>query len=77
MYADQIKAGQNYSVFKKYISILDFELFSWQQGFYSCFHIREDTLNVLLTDKMEFHVIELPKLLEDWKGTEDNRLLWA
>ena len=45
--------------------------------YYSCFHIREDTRGFLYTDKMEFHVIELPKLplelKEDCTGLE----LWA
>ena len=83
MYAEQIQAGQNYSVFKKCISIsiLDFILFTQkqkgEQEFYSCFHIREDTRNFILTDKMEFHVIELPKLPENWKESNDVRLLWA
>ena len=69
MYADQIVPGQNYSVFKKCasISILDFILFRDTPEFYSCFHIREDTRHFLYTDKMEFHVIELPKLTEKLK----------
>ena len=79
MYADQIEQGQKYDVLKKCvsISILDFNLFKEEPGFYSCFHIREDTRGFLYTDKMEFHVIELPKLplelKEDCTGVE----LWA
>ena len=79
MYADQIEQGQKYDVLKKCVSIriLDFELFKKEVGFYSCFHIREDTRGFLYTDKMEFHVIELPKLplelTEDCAGIE----LWA
>ena len=64
MYTDQIKPGQKYNVFKKCvsISILDFILFEGKNEFYSCFHILEDTRHFKYTDKMEFHVIELPKL---------------
>ena len=78
MYADQIIPGQNYSVFKKCvsISILDFILFPEAKEFYSCFHIREDTRHTLYTDKMEFHVIELPKLPEELREN-DTLLLWA
>lgn len=45
MYVDQILSGQDYDVFKKCvsISILDFDLFHKETGFYSCFHIMEDT----------------------------------
>ncbi len=76
MYTDQIEQGQKYDVLKKCvsISILDFTLFKKEAGFYSCFHIREDTRGFLYTDKMEFHVIELPKLppelKEDCTGLE-------
>ena len=64
MYTEQIKQGESYDVFKKCvnISILNFTLFPKEEEFYSRFHIREDTKNFLYTDKMEFHVIELPKL---------------
>ena len=69
MYTDQIEQGQKYDVLKKCvsISILDFELFKDQEEFYSSFHIREDQRNFLFTDKMEFHVIELPKLPKERK----------
>ena len=56
MYTDQIRPGQDYTVFKKCvsISILDFVLFREDPEFYSCFHIREDSRQTLYTDKMEF-----------------------
>ena len=79
MFADQIEKGQDYSLLIKCvsISILDFVLFKEEETeFYSCFHIREDSRNFLYTDKMEFHVIELPKLPEELKE-EDSLLLWA
>ncbi len=79
MFADQIEKGQDYSLLKKCvsISILDFVLFKAEETeFYSCFHIREDSRNFLYTDKMEFHVIELPKLPEKLKE-DDSLLLWA
>lgn len=79
MYADQIAPAQDYSVFKKCvsISILDFKLFPEEEDFYSCFHIREDTRNFIYTDKMEFHVLELPKLPEGLREDCSNIELWA
>ena len=79
MYADQIEHGQKYDVLKKCvsISILDFTLFKKEAGFYSCFHIREDTRGFLYTDKMEFHVIELPKLPPELKEDCTGLELWA
>ena len=79
MYADQIEPGQKYSVFKKCvnISILDFVLFEQESDFYSCFHIMEDTRHFKYTDKMEFHVIELPKLPEVLTEDSSSIELWA
>ena len=79
MYAEQIEPGQNYDVFKKCvgISILNFVLFPKETEFYSCFHIQEDTRHFLYTDKMEFHVIELPKLPQELKEDSSDILLWA
>ena len=72
MYTGQIHSGENYAVFKKCvsISILDFELFKDQEEFYSSFHIREDQRNFLFTDKMEFHLIELPKAAGGAQGRQ-------
>ena len=64
MYTDKIKPGDKYNSLKKCISIsiLDFTLFEDSEDFYSRFHIAEDIRHTFLTDKFEFHVIELPKL---------------
>ena len=79
MYTEQILSGQKYGVFKKCVSIsvLDFDLFRGETEFYSCFHIREDARNFLYTDKMEFHVIELPKLPKTPKEGCSGLELWA
>lgn len=83
MYTEQIESGDHYDVLKKCvsISILDFKLFQDEKEYYSCFHIREDTRNTIFTDKMEFHVIELPKLpelpAEIKESNCEDILLWA
>ncbi len=41
------------------------------------FHLREDTRNTLYSDKIEFHVIELPKLPEELKEENSDLLLWS
>lgn len=78
MYTEQLEAGQDYGILKKCVSIsvLDFKLFA-DNDFYSCFHLREDSRNTLYTDKMEFHVLELPKLPEELKEDSSDILLWA
>ena len=79
MFTAQIGPGETYNVFKKCISIsiLGFTLFRDEPDFYSCFHIREDTRHFLYTDRMEFHVIELPKLPGELREDSDRILLWA
>lgn len=79
MYTDQIKPGQKYTVFKKCvsISILDFVLFEDSSDFYSCFHILEDTRHFKYTNKLEFHVIELPKLPPELRKDSSRVELWA
>ena len=79
MYTEQISAGEDYTLFKKCvsISILDFKLFEQEPEFYSCFHIGEDSRNFLYTDKMEFHVLELPKLPKELKEDSSDIELWG
>ena len=85
MLTGQLGPGDSYRKLKKCIgiSILDFVLFKdvpaaqGDAGFYSCFHIREDTRSFLYTDKMEFHVIELPKLPEGFREGCSSLERWA
>ncbi len=80
---DQLKKGDDYDKMKKCISIsiLDFKLFKQEEEYYSCFHLWEDTRHLLYTDRIEFHVIELPKLPEltpEWiESCNDQRMQWA
>ena len=78
-FVDQIKEGEPYSVLKKCvsISILDFKLFKNESSFYSRFHIAEDTRHFIYTNKVEFHVIELPKLPREIQESSSDLLLWA
>lgn len=78
-YVDQLKEGEPYSSLKKCvsISILDFKLFKNESSFYSRFHIAEDTRHFVYTDKVEFHVIELPKLPKEIQQNSSDLLLWA
>ncbi len=79
MYTERLKPGESYRLLKKCVSvsILDFKIFQEWEEFYSCFHIREDSRNFIYTDKMEFHVIELPKLPKELKEGGGPLELWA
>ena len=39
--------------------------------------MKEDKRNTIYTDKMEFHVVELPKLPKELQEDRDDILLWA
>lgn len=78
MYVDQIKAGDDYDVLKKciHIGILDFVMFEEDLEFYSRFHIWEDVRRRKYTDKLEVHILELPKLGR-YEYPETELLKWA
>ena len=78
MYTDQIVHGENYDVLVKciQISILDFAFLKDTDEWYSCFHLREDKRGSLYSDKLEFHVVELPKL-GNYQEPENELLQWA
>lgn len=63
MYFSQIHAGDSYESLNKcvHIGILDFCLLD-SPNFYSCFHLWEDKSHLLYSDKLELHILELPKL---------------
>jgi len=83
MVAAGLKPGEHYDRLRKCIgiSVLGFRLFHDSGDYYSCFHLWEDTRHTKYTDKLEFHVIELPKLpkltKERIESCDDPRELWA
>ena len=74
MYVSQIKAGDGYHQLKKCITIniVDFECTPLKQV-HSCYHLTEDNREHRLTDVLEVHFLELPKLFrEDVAIREDD-----
>ncbi len=72
MLVEQTEVDKKYSNLKKCIAIniLNFNFIAAAKKFHNVFHIREDTENdIIFTDKMEWHIIELPKLPENSDGT--------
>jgi predicted transposase/invertase (TIGR01784 family) len=66
MYTGQIKPGDTYDKLKKCITIniVDF-VFLPIKKLYSSFHLLEDETGHKLTDVLEVHFLELPKLFDD------------
>lgn len=78
MYSDVILAGEGYQVLEKciHVGILDFILFEEDEEYYSCFHLWEDKRRRIYSDKLEIHIVELPKLAER-EYPETALLKWA
>lgn len=78
MYAEQIERGEDYDVLAKciHISILNFPFLKDTQEYYSCFHLRDDKNGNIYSDKLEFHVLELPKIKPD-QEPESELVQWG
>lgn len=78
LYVSQIKRGESYGELKKciHVGILDFKLFENDPEYYSRFHIWEDSRREKYSDKLEIHLLELPKLT-GYDSPGDELLRWA
>src|SRR5690625_132929 len=54
----------------KFINILNFNLFNHTDQFHTTYHLYEDKEKFKHTDVMEFHFIEMSKLIKDWKSNK-------
>lgn len=66
LFSGRIYEGENYGSLGKciHVGILDFVLFPEVETYHSCYHFWEDARRQLYTDKMEIHILELPKLAQ-------------
>ncbi|OPH54932.1 hypothetical protein BC351_29855 [Paenibacillus ferrarius] len=77
MYASQLEEGQKYKELRKTITIniLNFK-FIPNDRYYNLFHLREDHMGLVLTDHIEIHFMELPKLEEQKVRFSDKLVKW-
>ena len=79
LYINQIKSGDTYDKLKKCITIniIDFECIEADK-IHTRYHLTEDELGNRLTDILEIHFLELPKLtkLEKLKDAQDPIIEW-
>ena len=54
------------------INIMNFNIFDQTERFHTTYHLYEDEEKFRLTDTMEFHFIEMSKLIRDWKAEKLN-----
>ena len=76
MYEEQLKEGQPYADLKKTITIniLNFRVIP-NDRYHSIFHLREDHTDHILTDDIEIHFLELPKLVKPY-NLSDHLARW-
>ncbi|GIN72061.1 hypothetical protein J14TS2_25360 [Bacillus sp. J14TS2] len=69
-YRNPLEKGMDYHVLQPVITIniLNFDLFEQTDHFHTSFHLYEDEKRFKLTNVMEFHFIEMTKLIKDWQG---------
>ena len=77
MYTSQLKAGQNYRKLKKTvtINILNFNYIATPK-YHNIFRLLEKDSGVLLTDVLEIHFLELPKLEQKEVTLESPLVNW-
>ncbi|WP_240377290.1 Rpn family recombination-promoting nuclease/putative transposase [Bacillus piscicola] len=69
VYRAPMKRRMGYSELRPVIAIniMNFSLFEQTDRFHTTYHLYEDEECFRLTDVMEFHFLEMPKLMSDWK----------
>ncbi|UJL45829.1 PD-(D/E)XK nuclease family transposase [Virgibacillus sp. NKC19-16] len=74
VYQSPLKKGMAYSELQPSIAIniLNFDLLDQTERFHTSYHLYEDEEKFKLTNVMEFHFIEMSKLIRDWKQDKLN-----
>lgn len=74
VYRSQMKRKMGYRELHPVIAInlLNFSMFDQTERFHTHYHLYEDEEKFKLTDMMEFHFIEMPKLIQAWKDEKLN-----
>lgn len=77
LYEEQMQEGREYRDLKKTITIniLNFNVVTNDQ-YHNIFHLLEDTTNIMLTDDIEIHFMELPKLEKEDFQLSDRLTRW-
>ncbi|WP_433584024.1 Rpn family recombination-promoting nuclease/putative transposase [Paenibacillus amylolyticus] len=76
-YSGQLLEGQRYSQLKKCvaINIVNFKMLANDQ-YHNVFHLREDHTDIPLTDVIEIHFMEIPKLNDENIQMKDGLVRW-
>ncbi|WP_410991205.1 Rpn family recombination-promoting nuclease/putative transposase [Bacillus cereus] len=74
LYASQLKKGKPYSSLHKTITInlLNFSMFKEYEDFHTTGKLWNIQQQKLLSDDIEIHIVEIPKLLQQWREEKVN-----
>lgn len=74
VYRSQMQRKMGYRELRPVIAInlLNFSMFKQTERFHTTYHLYEDEEKFKLTNMMEFHFIEMSKLIQDWKDEKLN-----
>lgn len=74
LYTSQMQEGMPYRSLRKTITInlLDFKLFSNEEAFHTTGKLWNTRTHQVLSDDMEIHFIEIPKLVKQWREEKVN-----
>lgn len=69
MYSSQLEKGDDYKYLRKTITInlIDFILFTNKEGFHTKGRFTDEDTNHILSEHMELHFIEIPKIIQQWQ----------
>ncbi|GAA0319598.1 hypothetical protein GCM10008931_08790 [Oceanobacillus oncorhynchi subsp. oncorhynchi] len=72
LFSEQLKEGQSYKELYPVISIniMHFNLLDETDAFHNIFRLYEMKQKYPLTDMIEFHFVEIPKLITAWKNNQ-------
>ncbi|MEK5039116.1 Rpn family recombination-promoting nuclease/putative transposase [Sporosarcina sp. FSL K6-3457] len=70
VYRDSLGKNMSYKELPRVIAIniLNFDIVKQAERFHTSYHLYEDFEGFKLTDVIEFHFIEMPKLIRDWQA---------
>lgn len=77
LYEEQLEEGQLYKDLKKTITIniINFKALP-NDRYHNIFHLRENHSDLILTEDIEIHFMELPKLQDEAYSLEDRLVRW-
>lgn len=78
MYAGQLKEGEHYYKLEKTITIniMNFVLLEETKKYHTTYHLKEDEEWFKLTDLIEIHMIEVPKIINSQRKLDDKLVEW-